>query len=194
MQNAVRWWGATVLIVIFVCLPRWVPPRTETGLRLVPIAIPESWKALPITARLSDEVATGSGCARGGGYDGTTDYQGRLGRFRVYWSVYFNRGINAGGGGWRVVDQAAGGSCQPLGQTVPGTPVEVERPDTLHENADAGVYVLEGRGRALSACRLERASTTPPPEVPRRDRLVSCALMGAVILTVSWLLRRRWAR
>jgi len=193
MSRAARWWAFTLLIaavsvgVVQGCL-RSRP--AQVGVRLVRAEIPETWSTLPITARLTGDLVSilDTGC---GPADDVTHHEGRLGRFRVRWSVYVYKGIDAGGRGWTVDDPDLPGSCPPPRDLKPGTPVHLERPDTLREDAAAGLYVLEGYGQPMGACREQQVVTSPAYEAPTRVRIVASMVAAALALAASEVLRRQ---
>jgi hypothetical protein len=193
VRKAVSWWGLTLLIaaIFGLSIHRWLQSRPkQPSLRLARIEIPQTWSELPITARLTDVAVTSSstGCGEGEGY-GSVDHEGRLGRFRVRWSVVLYKGIDAGGQGWSVEAPEVEDACSP--PRGPEVRVQLERPDTLREDSAAGIYVFEGHGQAMAACRGSNTVASPAHDGGARVRAATAGLIALLVFVASAALRRR---
>jgi hypothetical protein len=191
MRKAARWWGLTLVIAAVpgLLVQIWLRPRPEqAGMDLVRAEVPQAWGSLPIIARLTDEVFTTSdnGCSEG---YGTFNHEGKLGRFRVRWRELMIQGRSAGPAGWSAAAPELRSACPSVRQPGPGD--HVDRPDTLREDAATGIYVLEGYGEAMAACREEGVVISPAHEVRTRDRVAASGVIVALVLAASGLWRRR---
>jgi hypothetical protein len=182
-----RWWGGTMLAVILAGagIQLVLPAQGEKrDLTIARAEVPEGWRALPVTARLTDQAVSstdGDGCS----YNEYTHHSAKLGRFVVTWTSWTYKGVGAGSGAWRLSAPGVSGYYGSPSGDYPGGSGP-PRPDTLREDAATGLYVITGYDTLMGAFRVSEVVTAPAHRASARQRLGwgAFAMVTAMVISI----------